>query len=50
MKSWLLAFALFAALGSRAVAAPVDMSTLACQDWLDASEDEQDQMVAWLRG
>ena len=31
-------------------AAPVDMATLTCQDWIDASDDEQDQMVAWLRG
>ena len=50
MKSWLLAVCLFAALGFRACAAPVDMNTLACQDWLDAGEEEQDQMVAWLRG
>ena len=50
MKSWLLAVCLLAALGPRACAAPVDMNTLACQDWLDAGEEEQDQMVAWLRG
>ena len=31
-------------------AAPFDMSTQTCQDWLDATEDDQDQMVAWLRG
>jgi hypothetical protein len=31
-------------------AAPVDMATLTCQDWIDASDDEQDQMIAWLRG
>ena len=27
-----------------------DMNTATCQDWLDAGEDEQEQMVAWLRG
>jgi uncharacterized protein YdaL len=31
-------------------AAPADMNTLTCQDWLDAGEDEQEQMAAWLRG
>ena len=31
-------------------AAPADMNTTTCQDWLDAGEDEQEQMVAWLRG
>jgi acid stress chaperone HdeB len=31
-------------------AAPVDMATLTCEDWIDASDDEQDQMIAWLRG
>jgi uncharacterized protein YdaL len=31
-------------------AAPLDMNTQTCQDWLDAGEDEQDEMVAWLRG
>ncbi len=31
-------------------AASVDMATLACQDWIDDTEDEQDQMLAWLRG
>ena len=50
MKACLLTLALFAALGSPARAAPQDMSTLICQDWLDAGEEEQDQMIAWLRG
>lgn len=50
MKTWLLALALFAVLAPHASAASVDMGTLACQDWLDAGEEEQDQMVAWLRG
>ncbi len=27
-----------------------DMATFACQDWLDASDDEQDLMLVWLRG
>ena len=31
-------------------AAPLDMNTQTCQDWLDAGEDEQEQMAAWLRG
>ena len=46
-RLWLIALVLIAA---PARAAPVDMSTLTCQDWLDADEDEQDQMVAWLHG
>jgi hypothetical protein len=33
-----------------APAAPVDMSTLTCQDWLDTDDDQQDRMVAWLHG
>jgi acid stress chaperone HdeB len=37
-----------AALPARA--GPVDMATLTCQDWIDSSDDEQDQMIAWLRG
>lgn len=48
------AAALFAAaifLGGAARADPgVDMATLTCQDWIDATDDEQDLMVAWLRG
>ncbi len=27
-----------------------DMATFTCQDWLDASDDERDLMVVWLRG
>jgi hypothetical protein len=44
--------ALFAllALAAPAHAAEIDMNTQTCQDWLDASEDEQDLMSAWLRG
>jgi hypothetical protein len=37
-------------LAAPARAAPVDMSTQTCEDWLDATEEEQDQMVAWLHG
>lgn len=37
-----------AALPARATS--VDMATFTCQDWIDASDDEQDQMIAWLRG
>jgi hypothetical protein len=42
-----VAAALFHPGGARATA---DMATMSCQDWMDASDDEQDQMVAWLRG
>lgn len=38
------------AIAAPARAAPLDMGGETCQDWLDASEDEQDAMVAWLRG
>ncbi len=27
-----------------------DLATFSCQDWLDASDDEQDMMLVWLRG
>jgi hypothetical protein len=37
-------------LAAPAQAAEVDMNTQTCQDWLDATEDEQDLMSAWLRG
>ena len=45
-------FALLAllALAAPACAAEADMNTQTCQDWLDAGEDEQDLMTAWLRG
>ena len=45
-------FALFAllTLAFPAHAGEVDMNTQTCQDWLDATEDEQDLMSAWLRG
>ena len=42
-------FALLA-LAPCAQAAELDMNTQTCQDWLDATEDEQDLMSAWLRG
>lgn len=31
-------------------AASLDMATSSCQDWIDNTDDEQDQVVAWLRG
>lgn len=37
-------------LSAPARAAPVDMSTQTCQDWLNSDDDEQEQAVAWLRG
>ena len=43
----LLALLLFAAPVS---AAPFDMSTRTCQEWIDSDEEEQEQTVAWLRG
>jgi hypothetical protein len=48
MKLALLLIALVAASAARA--APLDMGTQTCQDWLDAYEDTQDQMAAWLHG
>jgi hypothetical protein len=33
-----------------AQAAEMDMNTQTCQDWIDADEDDQDLMTAWLRG
>ena len=33
-----------------AQAAEMDMNTQTCQDWIDAGEDEQDLMSAWLKG
>ena len=50
MKRIALIFLLSAAFAASGRAAPQDMNTQTCQDWLDAGEDEQDQMVAWLRG
>ena len=48
MKFLMLIALCLVALPARA--APLDMNTQTCQDWLDAGEDEQEQMVAWLRG
>ena len=45
----LLVFVCFGGSG-RAFAAGFDMGTTTCQDWIDASDDEQDLMIAWLRG
>ena len=44
---WLL---VLLALGLPAKAAEMDMNTQTCQEWLDAGEDEQELMTAWLRG
>ena len=48
MRLALILLALLCAVSARA--APIDMNTQTCQDWLDADDDQQDQMVAWLRG
>ncbi len=45
----LVALALIA-LAAPVRAAPFDMNSRTCQDWLDDDEDEQEQTVAWLRG
>ncbi len=45
-----LALILLAVLAAVPARAGVDMSTQTCRDWLDADEDAQDQMVAWLHG
>jgi hypothetical protein len=44
------AWLILLALSLPARAAPLDMNTQTCQDWLDAGQDEQEQMIAWLRG
>jgi hypothetical protein len=48
MRFALILIALMGAVSARAAA--LDMSTQTCQDWLDADDDAQDRMVAWLRG
>ena len=52
MKTMLLAtLALVLPLSAPAKADPAyDMATFTCQDWLDASDDERDLMLVWLRG
>ncbi len=40
---------ILAALPARAAPA-LDMATFTCDDWLDATEDDQDMMLVWLRG
>ena len=50
MKFTLICAGALALAGVAARAGPADMSTQTCSDWLDAGEDEQDQMTAWLRG
>ena len=48
MKISLIFLAMLAA--SAAGAAPIDMATQTCQDLVDADDDQQDQMIAWLHG
>jgi acid stress chaperone HdeB len=48
MRFSLILVVLLAATGAHA--GGVDMSTQTCQDWLDADDDVQDLMIAWLRG
>jgi len=50
MKRIALICLIAAASAPAARAAQQDMNTTTCQDWLDAGEDEQEQMAAWLRG
>lgn len=50
MKRIALICGLLVAFASLGKAVPIDMNTQTCQDWLDAGEDEQEQMAAWLRG
>lgn len=50
MKPLLFLLLTISAFATGARAAPQDMNIQTCQDWLDAGEDEQEQMVAWLRG
>jgi hypothetical protein len=51
MKWLLVLLALtLSTLAVSARAAEIDMNTQTCQDWIDAGEDEQDLMTAWLRG
>jgi hypothetical protein len=50
MNRLIFAALALAALAAPARAAPVDMNTWTCQDWLDADEDEQEQAIGWLRG
>jgi HdeA/HdeB family len=48
MRWMLIVLVALAALPARA--AGLDMGTQTCRDWLDADDDTQEQMVAWLRG
>jgi hypothetical protein len=56
VKRWLLALLLIglasAPISPRSALADssYDMATFSCQDWLDASYDERDLMLVWLRG
>jgi hypothetical protein len=44
------ALLLLLAVAPPAAAAPLDMNTQTCQDWLDADSDVQELMIGWLRG
>ena len=56
MKRWLAALLLIGLSSASMSFAPAradssyDMATFSCQDWLDASDDERDLMLVWLRG
>lgn len=45
-----LAIALLPPLSPARADPAYDMATFTCQDWLDASDDERDSMLVWLRG
>jgi hypothetical protein len=56
VKRWLAALLLISlslasrSLGPARADSTYDMATFSCQDWLDASDDERDLMLVWLRG
>jgi hypothetical protein len=56
VKRWLAALLLIGLAPAPMSFAPAraessyDMATFSCQDWLDASYDERDLMLVWLRG
>src|ERR1700677_2392009 len=54
VKRWLAALLLIGlapmSLRSARADSSYDMATFSCQDWLDASYDERDLMLVWLRG
>jgi hypothetical protein len=56
VKRWLAALMLIGvapapiSFGPARADSTYDMATFSCQDWLDASDDERDLMLVWLRG